>query len=145
MGDERRDRYRVVVADDVADVRLLLTTTLELEGRFEVVAEAQDGVEAVTQVRLFEPDAVVLDLVMPRMDGLSALPEIRAASPGCRVVVLTALDQPEMAEAALVRGAHAWLGKSMAFYELAPVLLSLLERPGVPAPAVPLRSSSARR
>ena len=128
MGDAR---HRVVIADDVADVRLLLATTLELDGTFEVVGEAADGGAVVELVSALQPDIVLLDLVMPRMDGLSAIPEVRAASPGCRVVVLTAMDQVEMAEAALTRGAHACLNKSVAFYELVPVLQSLMSRPGV--------------
>ena len=125
------ERHRVVLADDVADVRLLLATTLELDGRFEVVGEAADGADAIATARRLQPDAVVLDLVMPTMDGLSAIPEIRAAAPGCRVVVLTAMDEADLAEAALLRGAHACLGKTLAFYELVPVLQGLLETPGV--------------
>ena len=124
-------RHRVVLADDVADVRLLLATTLELDGAFEVVGEAADGVEAIATARSLQPDVVVLDLVMPRVDGLSAIPEIRAAAPGCRVVVLTAMDDMDLAEAALVRGAHACLGKGVAFYDLVPVLHGLLQTPGV--------------
>lgn len=128
MGDSQ---HRVVIADDVADVRLLLATTLELDRSFEVVGEAADGGAVVAMVAELQPDIVLLDLVMPRMDGLSAIPEIRAASPGCRVVVLTAMDEVEMAEAALVRGAHACLNKSVAFYELVPVLQSLMAQPRV--------------
>lgn len=122
-------RHRVVVADDVADVRLLLVTTLELDGQFEVVGEAGDGNAAITLARTLQPEAVVLDLVMPTMDGLSAIPAIRSAAPGVSVVVLTAMDQPEMSEAALARGAHACLGKAVAFYGLVPVLRSLLVAP----------------
>jgi DNA-binding NarL/FixJ family response regulator len=80
---------------------------LERDGRFEVVGEAKDGIEAVDMASRLQPCLVVLDLMMPRKDGATAIPEIRTASPSSRVVVLTGCgfgEKPSL-------GADAWLEK----------------------------------
>ncbi len=87
-----RRSTRVLVADDQAAVRDLVKLVLELEGGFEVVGEAANGWEAVELARRYQPDLVVLDLVMPGMGGPQALPHVRNAAPAARVVVLTATD-----------------------------------------------------
>jgi CheY-like chemotaxis protein len=81
----------VLVADDLADTRFLVRRFLERSGRFTVVAEAANGVEAVAMVARYTPDLALLDLVMPVMDGLEALPLVRQASPQTRVIVLSDL------------------------------------------------------
>lgn len=106
---------RVVVADDVDDLRMLLRLALERTERFEVVAEAGDGLEAIEQSRVHQPDLLVLDLSMPNLDGLEALPRILAASPGTRVVVLSGFAAQRMAPAALAAGATAYLEKGDIF------------------------------
>src|SRR4051812_14849123 len=80
---------RVVVVDDTPDVRMLLRLALESEGDMSVVAEAADGREAVDVVAANQPDLVVLDLAMPVMDGMTALPHLRRACPGARILVLS--------------------------------------------------------
>ena len=85
-------RTRVVLADDQHHVREAVRTVLDLEGSFEVVAEAGNGWEAVEMTRRHQPDLVVLDLLMPGMGGAQALPHLLAASPRTKVVVLTSLD-----------------------------------------------------
>src|SRR3954451_20275578 len=72
---------RVVVVDDIADLRWLLRAALNTDGRFDVVGEASDGQEAVSVVKLTQPDVVVLDLRMPKMDGLEALAQIVTVAP----------------------------------------------------------------
>ncbi|MBV8296744.1 MAG: response regulator, partial [Acidimicrobiia bacterium] len=72
---------RVVLADDSDDVRDMLRMALEWDGRFDVVGEAGNGEEAVRLVSEHQPDAIFLDLVMPVLDGLKAIPRIRASSP----------------------------------------------------------------
>jgi chemotaxis response regulator CheB len=81
-------RRRVVVVDDNADVRRLLRDQLDLGG-FAVVGQAGDGDEAIRVVERLRPHIVVLDLEMGRMSGASALPGVRAAAPGCSVVVFS--------------------------------------------------------
>src|SRR5688572_3542827 len=125
VSGESHGRIRVVIADDTAEVRALLRYTLELDGRFLVVGQAGDGREAIAEVDAEKPDAVVLDLAMPVMDGLSAIEEILAVSPTTRIVVLSGFDARQMAEEALRRGAHAYLEKGATFTELTSVLADL--------------------
>ena|SRR5947209_19168813 len=91
MARKTPPKVRVLLADDLSDIRLVMRLLLEADGRVEVVGEATDGAEAVELTRQLRPDAVVLDLRMPGMDGVEALPLIRAASPATVVVALSAL------------------------------------------------------
>src|SRR4051812_43836917 len=93
-------RVRVVLVDDSANIRVLVRTHLELDGRFAVVGEAADGRAAVQLARDLRPDAVVLDLAMPVMDGLHALPLIRDAAPPTKIVVLSGFDEGHMVDEA---------------------------------------------
>ncbi|HEX2039699.1 MAG TPA: EAL domain-containing protein [Acidimicrobiales bacterium] len=131
---EPQSRARVVIADDTPEVRALLRYTLDLDGRFEVVGQAADGVEAVSAVSAEKPDAVVLDLAMPVLDGLEAIGRILEASPATRIVVLSGFDARQMAEEALRRGAHAYLEKGSTFTELTTLLAELCPTWGTPAP-----------
>jgi diguanylate cyclase (GGDEF)-like protein/PAS domain S-box-containing protein len=85
-------RLRVLVADDREAVRIAVRIALEVHGGFVVVAEAEDGHQAVELAGRHRPDLVVLDVVMPGQGGLAALPGIRAAAPGAGIVLLTAFD-----------------------------------------------------
>lgn len=120
-------KYRAVVADDVAQLRTLLRLVLERSGRFEVVAEAANGVEAVAAATEMTPDLTLLDLSMPVMDGLEALPRIRAAVPSSVVVVLSGFDADRMESRALHAGAAAYLVKGIAPDDLVARLLELLD------------------
>lgn len=86
---------RVVVVDDAPDVRMLLHTILEEEG-FAVVGEGRNGTEAVELARSEQPDVMLLDLSMPVMDGLEALPQVREASPATAVLVLSGFVNEEV-------------------------------------------------
>lgn len=97
-----REELRVVVCDDDPDLRLMLRVLLADDPRIHVVGEAASGDEAVRLVREQEPDVVVLDIVMPGMDGYEALPLIRAASPRSKVVVFTGYERPQLEEVAAV-------------------------------------------
>ena len=135
-------RARVLVADDVADLRMLLRMALERTGVFEVVAEAVDGVEAVDHARRCQPDLVVLDLSMPELDGLEALPQILAASPRSTVAVLSAFASRRMAPTALSLGAAAYFEKGD-LSDVADGLLRLREEQPVTASAAPPGCPSA--
>jgi DNA-binding NarL/FixJ family response regulator len=104
---------RVLVADDSEDMRELLRASLHAYGDFEVVGEAATGAEAVELTRTMEPEVVILDLSMPVMGGLAALPAIREAAPGTRVVVLSAYSKDEFEDAASRLGAQAYGVKGM--------------------------------
>ena len=102
---------RVLLADDSLPFRELMGILLTRDPRFVVVAEASDGIEAIEMVEKHHPDVVLLDVAMPRMDGLQALPAIKAAHPLTKVVVLSAFSEVEMLEKASGQGADAYLEK----------------------------------
>jgi len=81
---------RVVVVDDERDVRTLLRLQLESAG-FSVVGEAADGAEAITMCKELEPDAAVVDLLMPGTTGFEAIPELRRTNPSMAIVAYTAV------------------------------------------------------
>lgn len=98
-------RVRVVIVDDSDDVRLLLRIMLQQDKRFEIVAEAADGFEAIERVGETQPDLVVLDRQMPRLGGIEALPQIRESAPNAAVVLYTAIPDAGTHHAALAAGA----------------------------------------
>lgn len=85
---------RVLIVDDQPDVRLLLATRLGLEPEISVVGEASNGAEAIQRARETAPDAIVLDLQMPMMDGFTAVPILRTINPATRILVFSGLDDP---------------------------------------------------
>lgn len=115
-------RVRVAVVDDSPPIRLLLRTVLSLDDRFEVVGEAEDGIEAVELAAAALPDVMVLDRDMPRLDGVGAIPRIRAVAPRCAIVLFTATSDAGTHQAAMSAGASDVLHKSA----LGPDLLDAL-------------------
>lgn len=103
--------YRVVIADDSADLRLLLRLTVGEDPDFEVVGEAVNGEEAVACAADVRPDLLLLDLSMPVMDGLEALPLIRLASPSTSVVVLSGFLNSDLQERVMALGAIGFIQK----------------------------------
>jgi DNA-binding NarL/FixJ family response regulator len=102
---------RILIVDDHPLTRDALAALLMQQG-FDVVGEAADGQEAITNSRKLQPDLVLLDLTMPGMDGLTALPKIREEAPDCEVVVLTASDAEENLLGAIRGGAAGYLLKT---------------------------------
>lgn len=105
------DPVRVLIADDHEVVREGLRMILEAEEGFTVVGEASDGLEAVELVGQLEPDVVLMDLRMPRMDGLEAIERIRAAWPQTAVVILTTYNEDDLMVRGLRAGAMGFLLK----------------------------------
>jgi two-component system, NarL family, response regulator NreC len=108
----------VVLADDHVVVRNGLRLLLDSEPGIEVVAEAGDVPDTLEAVERHRPDVVVLDLLMPGEAGLAAIPRLRAASPGTRVVVLTAQQDPSFASEAMRLGAAGYVPKEAAGRQL---------------------------
>ncbi len=113
------DAIRVLVADDHAVVREGLRTFLELQEGLEVAGEAADGEEAVREAERLRPDVVLMDLVMPRLDGVGAMRELRRRLPGVRVIVLTSYAEDDRLLPAVRAGAAGYLLKTVQPQELA--------------------------
>lgn len=125
--DQLQRTHSVLVVDDAEDLRTLLRTRMESCHGLTVVGEAADGVAAVEMASELQPDLVLLDLAMPRMDGLEALPLIRAAVPGVRVIVLSGFNQSTLAQKALEAGADHYVVKGGSMSRLLELVDSLLE------------------
>jgi DNA-binding NarL/FixJ family response regulator len=128
MTDERT--WRIVIADDTPDIRELLRLILERRHGFAVVGEAADGREAVAQTASLEPDAILLDLAMPLMDGLQAIPELRRVSPRTKIVVLSGFEAAVMKDRALESGAHVYLTKGIGTGRIADALIDVCSGEG---------------
>lgn len=118
-------RLRVVLADDTTEYRLLLRLILEQDGRFEIVGEAANGVEAIRLCADESPDVIVLDLAMPVLDGLQAIPEITVQSPATAIVVLSGFARGRLDRQALASGARAYVEKGEAFSTIVSTLLGV--------------------
>lgn len=108
-----RALLRTVVADDVDDARGLLVDALRTNGRFEVVAEAADGLGALSAVSALHPDLALLDLGMPAAGGLDVLEELNEASPETRVVVVSGFPGRGLEDLVVARGAAAYVRKRL--------------------------------
>lgn len=114
-----------MLVDDTKEYRSLLRIIREQHGSFEIVGEASNGEEAVELTTTLRPDAIVLDLAMPVMDGLQAIPLLREASPETAVVVLSGFARGQLDHVALERGAAAYVEKGEAFSRIAATLLDV--------------------
>jgi DNA-binding NarL/FixJ family response regulator len=116
-----------VLVDDTPEIRDLLRRGLSLVGGVDVVGEAGDGEQGIAQVSQHKPDAVLLDLAMPVMDGLQAIPEIKKLAPQTKIVILSGFEESRMSEEAMSIGAHAYLSKGVPITKIASVLKALVE------------------
>jgi two-component system NarL family response regulator len=112
------DTIRIMLVDDHAIVRQGFAALLKTVPGFAVVAEAADGVQAVELFRKHRPDVTLMDLRLPKMNGVEAIARIRAESPGARIIVLTTYDGDEDIYRALQAGAKGYLLKGMDLTEL---------------------------
>ena len=101
---------RVLVADDASFMRQMIREIVEAEGH-EVVGEASDGDEAVTEFKRLHPDVVTMDIVMPRRSGIDAVKGIVALDPSARIVMCSALGQESLVQEALQAGALDFIVK----------------------------------
>jgi two-component system, NarL family, response regulator LiaR len=113
------DAIRVLLVDDHAVVREGLRNFLALQDGLEIVGEAGDGNEAIEQAQRLEPDVILMDLVMPGLDGIGAMRQLRSRSPRSRVIVLTSFLEDERVLPAIQAGAAGYLLKNVAPAELA--------------------------
>ena len=127
---------RVAIADDHAVVRQGLRTFLELQDEIEVVGEAADGEEAVALVARTEPDVALIDLVMPRVDGIEAIRRIRERCPATRILVLTSFADDHTVLPAVRAGAAGYLLKDVQPPELVTAIRTVHAGEALLAPSV---------
>ncbi len=108
----RMRHFRTLVVDDVEDFRRFLCSTLEKRTECEVVGEASDGLQAVAQAKLLQPDLILLDLSLPTINGIEAARRIRKLSPNSKILFFTQNCSWEIAQGALRTGAKGYLLKS---------------------------------
>jgi NarL family two-component system response regulator LiaR len=115
----KSDPIRVFVADDHAIVRKGIAAVLEIVPDIEVVGEAENGRDAVRQVEALQPDVILMDLVMPEMDGIEAIRRIKERQPGARILVLTTFAGEDQILPAIKAGALGYHLKDSRPQELA--------------------------
>ena len=119
-------KISVLIVDDHGMVRQGLRTYLSLMEDIEVVGEAQNGSEAVTQVRRLKPDVVLMDLVMPQMDGIEATRRINELQPDAKIIVLSSFTEDDKVFPAIRSGASGYLLKDIAPAELASAIRAVM-------------------
>ena len=118
---------RVLVVDDHAVVRKGVVALLGTRSEFEVVGEAEDGEQAVEAAVALRPDVILLDLSMPRMDGIAAINEIKELTPDSRILVLTSYARDDKVFAAIRSGALGYLLKDASADDLLNAIMSVHE------------------
>jgi PAS domain S-box-containing protein len=122
----------IVVVDDSPDVRMLVRTQIRMSRKLDVVGEGTNGLDAVALATRLEPDLMLLDVSMPVIDGLTALPRVLQASPRTRVVMYTGFDEKGLAARAGELGASAFIEKSAPFDVLLQTLVDLSDHASSP-------------
>ena len=118
---------RLLIVDDHEIFRRGLRALLEPSSEWQICGEAVDGLDAVEQYKSLKPDIVVLDVSMPRLNGLEAARLIRRENPESKIVIITQHDSPQIRSAALEAGARAFVTKSAVGSELVSALRNLIE------------------
>jgi DNA-binding NarL/FixJ family response regulator len=113
-----QSRIRVLIVDDMPQVREDLRVLLQLSNEIEVVGEAGDGQEAIQQAELYHPDVVIMDMEMPVLDGLQATEQIKGRLLARRVVILSVHSEKGDVERAMQSGADAFVQKGSSYLTL---------------------------
>mgnify|MGYP003900350187 CR=1 FL=1 len=124
MGDVR-EMKRVLIVDDASFMRMTISMMLK-KNDFEIVGEAENGIEGVRKYKELKPDIVTMDITMPEMSGIEALREIRAFDPGANVIMITAMGQEALVREAVMYGAKSFLVKPFKEEHLINILKKLL-------------------
>ena len=127
---EPKMAIRLLLVDDDAGFRSTLRRLLEQRAEAQVLAEAGNGEDAIRLTDRLQPDVVLMDLAMPRMNGLEATRQIKTRWPELAVVILTVHDEDVYRRTALAAGATAFLQKKMLGVDLWPTLVRILNRSG---------------
>jgi len=118
---------RVMIADDSDAIRMVLKDVIEI-GHHELVAEATNGEEAVKRFNTTKPDLLLLDLAMPKKDGLDTLKEIKAVNPNAKIVMITASDNLKTMQECLKEGASSYILKPFDFDQVLKIIARTLDK-----------------
>ena len=118
---------KILLVDDHAVVRSGLSKFLLVNKNMKLVGEASDGAEAVQKASLYQPDVVLMDLMMPGMDGITAIHEIHQRYPNTKIIALTSFAEQNLVQGALQAGAIGYLQKNVTAKELAHAIYSACE------------------
>ncbi len=113
------DKIRIMLVDDHAVVRSGLGAFLSVNPDLELVGEAENGEQAVVRANLLKPDVILMDLMMPVMDGVTAIAHIKKQNPAIQIIALTSFQEDELVQNALKGGAIGYLMKNVSARELA--------------------------
>jgi two-component system response regulator NreC len=121
------EKHRIVIAEDHTILREGLKALLSSDGELEIVGEAKDGQEAIRSVEKFAPHMILMDLSMPRVNGMDAIREIKKRSPGTKILILTVHKTDEYIQAALEAGANGYVLKDSSHVELSLAIRNVLD------------------
>jgi DNA-binding NarL/FixJ family response regulator len=138
-------KLRILIADDNRTFRDSLRQLLETQADYQIVAEATNGTDAIEKVTLFQPDVLIIDYLMPELDGISAIARVRLAAPHTEVLLLTQNDAPYTAQRAIEAGARGYVVKSNAGHDLFNAIDSLRQHKVFVSEAIARGLSSLRR
>ncbi len=129
-------KHRIMIAEDHTILRQGLRALLSSDPRFEVVGEAEDGLDAIDSVKRLAPDVVIMDLSMPRMNGMGAIAEIKRIAPDTRILVLTVHKNEEYILASFQAGCDGYVLKYASHDELVSALCTVLTGQPYLSPAI---------
>jgi len=118
------NKIRIMLVDDHAVVRSGLSAFLSVNPDLELVGEAENGEQAVVRANALKPDVILMDLMMPVMDGVAATMAIKKQNPGIQIIALTSFQEDELVQSALKAGAIGYLMKNVTARELAAAIKS---------------------
>ncbi|SRR5579885_46520 len=117
---------RVMIADDSDAIRMVLKDIIAI-GKHECVAEAANGLEAIEQFKKIDPDVVLLDMAMPKKDGLAVLKEMMLLKPKAKVIMITATDNQAVIKQCVAEGAAAYILKPFDFNDVLAKITQVLD------------------
>ena len=120
-------KVRVLVVDDFEAWRRFICSTLQRKADLQIIGEASDGLEAVQKAEELHPDLIVLDLGLPKLNGIEAARRIRKVSAGSKILFVTQESSPDVAQVALSSGALGYVLKTRVEADLLPALQAVLE------------------
>jgi two-component system, NarL family, response regulator NreC len=118
---------RILVAEDFEPIRLLVCSVLEERPEFQVIAQVADGLDAVQKSQELQPDLILLDIVLPKLNGIAAAEQIRKVAPTSRILFMSQYTDSDIVQVAFDAGARGYVAKSDAGIELFEALEAVIQ------------------